>query len=83
MLLTWLTLLTSLIAALALRSQLSKLKLYCFLQVAVATFAIYIFTGHDLTPSKAFVALALFDMLRAPLLQLPACIVSSTRVGIF
>lgn len=41
------------------------------LQVSLATFATFTLTGHDLTPSKAFVALSLFNILRFPLSMLP------------
>ena len=54
---------------------------FCF-QVAVTTFAIYIFTGHQLTASKAFVALALFNVLRFPLVMLPDVIVTLVQVNI-
>ncbi|XP_062499702.1 multidrug resistance-associated protein 1-like [Corticium candelabrum] len=39
--------------------------------VSLATFATFTLTGHDLTPSKAFVALSLFNILRFPLSMLP------------
>eukprot|EP00117_Sycon_ciliatum_P046046 scpid33667/ scgid33028/ Multidrug resistance-associated protein 1; ATP-binding cassette sub-family C member 1; Leukotriene C(4) transporter len=39
--------------------------------VALATFASYILAGNNLDPTKAFVALALFNILRFPLNMLP------------
>lgn len=52
-----------------------------FLQVAVTTFAIYVFTGNVLTASKAFVALSLFNVMRFPLVMLPDVIVACIQVG--
>lgn len=53
---------------------------FYFLQVAVTTFAIYVITGNLLTASKAFVALALFNVMRFPLVMLPDVIVSCVQV---
>ena len=55
-------------------------------QVAVTTFAIYILTGHQLTASKAFVALSLFNVLRFPLVLLPDVVVAliqASFMGVF
>ena len=51
------------------------------LQVAISTFAVYIFTGHELSASKAFVALSLFNVMRFPLVMLPDVIVSTIQVS--
>ena len=53
-----------------------------FPQVALATFAIYVLTGNELTANKAFVALALFNILRYPITFLPNVIVSAIQVSI-
>lgn len=42
--------------------------------VAVATFAAYTLSGHDLDAGRALTALALFDILRFPLFMLPKVI---------
>jgi ATP-binding cassette subfamily C (CFTR/MRP) protein 1 len=42
--------------------------------VAVVTFTVYAATGNELTPEKAFTALALFDILRFPMFTLPTVI---------
>eukprot|EP00002_Diphylleia_rotans_P003775 TRINITY_DN1266_c0_g1_i1.p1 TRINITY_DN1266_c0_g1~~TRINITY_DN1266_c0_g1_i1.p1 ORF type:complete len:1203 (-),score=279.41 TRINITY_DN1266_c0_g1_i1:2308-5916(-) len=44
--------------------------------VSITTFATYSGTGGDLTPSKAFTSLALFNLLRFPLTMLPMVISS-------
>jgi len=44
--------------------------------VSIATFAIYVLTGNELTASKAFVAISLFNILRFPLVMLPNVIIS-------
>ncbi|KAJ7390689.1 Multidrug resistance-associated protein 1 [Desmophyllum pertusum] len=44
--------------------------------VSLATFAIYVLTGNELTASKAFVAISLFNILRFPLVMLPNVIIS-------
>ncbi|KAL9964349.1 hypothetical protein ACROYT_G027978 [Oculina patagonica] len=44
--------------------------------VSLATFAIYVMTGNELTASKAFVAISLFNILRFPLVMLPNVIIS-------
>lgn len=56
--------------------------LFFFPQVALATFAIYVLTGNELTANKAFVALALFNILRYPITFLPNVIVSTIQVSI-
>jgi len=50
--------------------------------VAISTFAIYIFTGHELTASKAFVALSLFNVMRFPLVMLPDVIVTTIQARV-
>ena len=50
-------------------------------QVALATFAIYVLTGNELTANKAFVALALFNILRYPITMLPNVIISMIQVN--
>lgn len=54
--------------------------LYHF-QVAVTTFAVYVLTGHNLTASKAFVALSLFGIMRFPLGFFPDVIASCIQVS--
>ena len=54
--------------------------MFCF-QVAVTTFAVYVLTGHNLTASKAFVALSLFGIMRFPLGFFPDVISSCIQVG--
>lgn len=49
-------------------------------QVSLATFAIYVLTGNELTASKAFVAISLFNILRFPLVMLPNVIISLIQV---
>ncbi|XP_078381561.1 multidrug resistance-associated protein 1-like isoform X2 [Oculina patagonica] len=44
--------------------------------VSLATFAIYVLIGNELTASKAFVAISLFNILRFPLVALPNVIIS-------
>ncbi|KAK2566616.1 Multidrug resistance-associated protein 1 [Acropora cervicornis] len=44
--------------------------------VALATFAIFVLTGNELTANKAFVALSLFNILRYPITFLPNVIIS-------
>ncbi|XP_015764594.1 PREDICTED: multidrug resistance-associated protein 1-like, partial [Acropora digitifera] len=44
--------------------------------VSLATFAIYVMTGNELTASKAFVAISLFNILRFPMVLFPSIIVS-------
>ncbi|KAL9964378.1 hypothetical protein ACROYT_G028009 [Oculina patagonica] len=44
--------------------------------VALATFAIYVLTGNELTANKAFVALSLFNILRYPITMFPNVIIS-------
>ena len=51
------------------------------LQVAITTFAIYIFTGNQLTASKAFVALSLFNVMRFPLVIFPDVVVACIQVS--
>ena len=50
--------------------------------MAVTTFAVFVFSGNDLTASKAFVALSLFGVLRFPLRNLPNVIASCVQVGL-
>ena len=54
--------------------------LHLILQVSIATFAIYVLTGNELTASKAFVAISLFNILRFPLVMLPNVIISLIQV---
>ena len=49
-------------------------------QVSLATFAIYVMTGNELTASKAFVAISLFNILRFPLVMFPNVIISLIQV---
>ena len=39
--------------------------------VTATTFAVYVWTGHTLTPAVAFTALTLFNLVRVPFIQLP------------
>jgi ABC-type multidrug transport system fused ATPase/permease subunit len=50
--------------------------------VSIATFAIYTMDGSLLTPQKAFVALALFNLLRFPLAMLPMVITSAVQAQV-
>ena len=50
-------------------------------QVALATFAIYVLTGNELTANKAFVALSLFNILRYPITMFPNVIISMIQVS--
>ena len=50
-------------------------------QVALATFAIYVLSGNELTANKAFVALSLFNILRYPITMFPNIIVSMIQVS--
>eukprot|EP00210_Caulerpa_lentillifera_P008090 g7724.t1 len=50
--------------------------------VSVSTFAVYVSLGNDLTASKAFVSLTLFNILRFPLFQLPQVITQLTQAGV-
>eukprot|EP00892_Ulva_mutabilis_P008206 jgi/Ulvmu1/5758/UM025_0012.1 len=50
--------------------------------VTIATFALYVLLGNDLTAAKAFTALSLFSVLRFPLFQLPMIIQQLTRAGV-
>ena len=54
--------------------------LHLIWQVSIATFAIYVLTGNELTASKAFVAISLFNILRFPLVMLPNVIISLIQV---
>ena len=54
--------------------------LYFAFQVSLATFAIYVMTGNELTASKAFVAISLFNILRFPLVMFPNVIISLIQV---
>ena len=53
---------------------------YFAFQVSLATFAIYVMTGNELTASKAFVAISLFNILRFPLVMFPNVIISLIQV---
>ena len=60
------------------------------LMVSLASFATYVLSGNPLTPESAFVALALFNILRFPISMLPflvsllvECSVSVTRMNKF
>lgn len=57
-----------------------RLILFLF-QVALATFAIYVLTGNELTANKAFVALSLFNILRYPITMFPNVIISMIQVS--
>ena len=51
-----------------------------FLKVSLATFVVYVYTGNELTASKAFVALSLFNLLSFPVTMLPNIITSTIQV---
>ena len=53
---------------------------FFFCQVAITGFAVYIFTGHVLNASKAFVALSLINVLRFPLVMFPDVLISTIQV---
>ena len=60
------------------------------LLVALASFATYVLSGNPLTPRTAFVALALFNIIRFPIIMIPylisflvECSVSITRMNKF
>ena len=53
------------------------------LQVSLATFAIYVLTGNELTAGKAFVALSLFNIMRFPIIMFPNIIASVIQVWTF
>lgn len=59
---------------------LKNIKKFSFSQVSVVTFATYILLGNTLTASKAFVSLALFNILRFPLTALPMTIMNVIQV---
>ncbi len=50
--------------------------------VALAVFAVYVLTGHDLEVSRALTSLALFELLRFPLFMLPDIINKMVEAGI-
>lgn len=52
-------------------------------QVSVATFATYVLLGNTLTASKAFVALALFNIIRFPMTALPWMLMNVIQVRSF
>ena len=54
--------------------------LFFLFQVSIATFTVYVLTGNELTATKAFVAISLFNILRFPLLILPRVIVNFVQV---
>ena len=49
-------------------------------QVSLATFAIYVLLGNELTATKTFVAISLFNILRFPLMMLPHVVTSAIQV---
>ena len=56
-------------------------NIYCSLQVSFATFGVYILTGNELTASKAFLAMSLFNIIRFPFTILPFAVISFVQVG--
>lgn len=50
--------------------------------VSLATFISYTYSGNNLTPEKAFVALSLFNLLRFPLVMLPMLIASIVQAQV-
>lgn len=60
----------------------SIIQFLIYLKVTLVTFTTYIYTGDDhyLTPEKAFVSLALFDIMKYPLAVLPLLIVYIVEV---
>eukprot|EP00934_Nitzschia_sp_Nitz4_P007307 Nitzschia sp. Nitz4//scaffold4_size323378//100305//104932//NITZ4_000644-RA/size323378-snap-gene-0.448-mRNA-1//-1//CDS//3329553351//7297//frame0 len=52
------------------------------LTVALAVFAAYVLSGHDLEVSRALTALALFDLLRFPLFMLPGIVNRMVEAGV-
>lgn len=50
------------------------------LQVSLATFAVYVLLGNELTAGKAFVAISLFNILRFPLTVLPRVVMNFIQV---
>lgn len=52
-----------------------------FTQVSVATFAVYVMTGNELTATKAFVAIALFNVLRFPISVMPRVVLNFVQVN--
>ena len=57
------------------------MNIYCSLQVSFATFGVYILTGNELTASKAFLAMSLFNIIRFPFTILPFAVISFVQVG--
>ena len=51
------------------------------MQVSLATFGTYVSLGNTLTASKAFVALALFQVLRFPLTMLASLLTNLIQVS--
>lgn len=49
--------------------------------MSLATFAVYVLLGNELTAKKAFVAISLFNILRFPLMMLPRVIVNVIQVS--
>ena len=47
--------------------------------VAVGTFSLYVLTGHELTVSRVYTTLALFNVLRFPLMMVPRAISSAVE----
>eukprot|EP00300_Choanocystis_sp_HF-7_P014604 c18745_g1_i2.p1 GENE.c18745_g1_i2~~c18745_g1_i2.p1 ORF type:complete len:1536 (+),score=408.64 c18745_g1_i2:44-4651(+) len=52
------------------------------LMVSIGTFGLYVALGHQLTASRAFTALALFNVLRFPLNALPDAVTRWIDVGV-
>ena len=46
----------------------------------MATFAVYVMSGNELTATKAFVAVALFNVLRFPMSVMPRVIINFVQV---
>ena len=58
--------------------------MYTYTQVALATFGTFALTSNEpLTSERAFVALALFNVLRYPIIMLPMVISMLVQVGPF
>ncbi|KAH8069812.1 ATPase [Aureococcus anophagefferens] len=50
--------------------------------VAVATFALYVLTGNELDVARVYTTLALFNVLRFPLMMVPRAIGSAVEAGL-
>jgi hypothetical protein len=66
-------------------SSLKHTKMFSHKKVSIITFATYVMSDetHVLTPTRAFVCLTLFDMIRMPLALLPLLIVYMIEVKAF